>query len=83
MQIIHYMREIPEDLHDCVMTIGNFDGIHLAHQKIIAQVVKEARKINRKAVVMTFDPHPQKVLHTRARPLLYLITTVDEKLASH
>ena len=80
MQIIHYMREIPEDLHDCVMTIGNFDGIHLAHQKIIAQVVKEARKINRKAVVMTFDPHPQKVLHPERVPF-YLITTVDEKLA--
>jgi riboflavin kinase/FMN adenylyltransferase len=62
------------------MTIGNFDGVHLAHQKIIRKVVAEAHEIGQKAVVMTFEPHPQKVLRPDQSPF-YLITTLEEKMA--
>jgi riboflavin kinase/FMN adenylyltransferase len=62
------------------MTIGNFDGVHLAHQKIIHKVVAEAHEIDQKAVVMTFEPHPQKILRPDQSPF-FLITTLEEKMA--
>ncbi len=80
MKIIRTLDEITPALHGCIMTIGNFDGIHLAHQKIIRRVVEEAHAIDRPAVVMTFEPHPQKVFHPTQYPF-YLILTFEEKMA--
>ncbi len=80
MKTIRDLKDIAPDLRECIMTIGNFDGVHLAHQKIIQQVVEEAKSIRRKSVVMTFEPHPQKVLHPDQVPF-YLITTLEEKLS--
>ncbi len=79
MEIIKNIDSIPEDLSDSVITIGNFDGIHLGHQAIFRKIVKEASERNRKAVVITFDPHPQKVLQPERRPF-FLLTPLDEKL---
>jgi riboflavin kinase / FMN adenylyltransferase len=45
-----------------VVTVGNFDGIHLGHQALINQVKERARALKKSSVVMTFDPHPMKVL---------------------
>ncbi len=45
-----------------VAAIGIFDGVHLGHRKIISSAVREAKKIKGKSVVITFDPHPLKVL---------------------
>jgi riboflavin kinase/FMN adenylyltransferase len=61
------------------VTIGNFDGIHLAHQGLLNKVVEEARKRQCSGIVLTFEPHPQKVLHPERRPF-YLLTTMEEKL---
>ena len=47
---------------DCVSTIGNFDGIHVGHQKIIENVVRLAKESHSPAVVITFDPHPLAVI---------------------
>ena len=63
---------------DAVVTIGTFDGVHTGHQKIIAQLKDEAAKISGESVIITFDPHPRKVLEP-SRPLK-LITTLDEKI---
>lgn len=79
MKIIKGVDEITRDLRDSIVTIGNFDGVHLAHQKIFKKVVIEADNENRKSVVITFDPHPKKVLHPERRPF-FLITSLDEKL---
>lgn len=49
-------------LHDTVLTTGNFDGVHLGHQYLITQLVEAARKVNKKSVVVMFDPHPREVL---------------------
>jgi len=51
-----------------VLTIGNFDGVHLAHQEMLRRVVARARELDAPAVVLTFDPHPTKVLHPQRAP---------------
>ena len=67
------------EFRDAFVTIGNFDGIHLGHQRLIKMLIKEAHGDNRKAMVITFDPHPQMVLHSEKRPF-YLITSLEEKI---
>jgi riboflavin kinase/FMN adenylyltransferase len=79
MEVIRGLDRIPAK-HECsVVTIGNFDGIHLAHRGLLNKVVEEARKRQCSGVVITFEPHPQKVLHPERRPF-YLLTTLEEKL---
>ncbi len=53
-----------------VLTIGNFDGVHLGHQEIFRRVKKKARDLGGKAVVFTFEPHPLKVLRPDTCPPL-------------
>lgn len=79
MKVIKDLQGVPDDLRGGVMTIGNFDGVHLAHQAIIKRVVDDAKRRATKSIVMTFEPHPQQVLHPE-RERFYLITTLEEKL---
>jgi riboflavin kinase/FMN adenylyltransferase len=79
MEVIRGLDRIPAKYECSVVTIGNFDGIHLAHQGLLNKVVEEARKRQCSGVVLTFEPHPQKVLHPERRPF-YLLTTLEEKL---
>jgi len=67
MQVIRFRTQDPAPTHS-VMTIGNFDGVHLGHQKLIGQVVQEARETGAQSVLVTFDPHPQAVLHNIILP---------------
>ncbi|MCG1035050.1 bifunctional riboflavin kinase/FAD synthetase [Polaribacter sargassicola] len=59
------------------VTIGTFDGVHFGHQKIIEKLVKEAKKANRKSVLLTFFPHPRMVLQKDNS--LELINTIEER----
>lgn len=61
------------------LTIGSFDGVHLGHQTIVRQLVYGAHAENAPAVVLTFHPHPVKVLRNREGP--YYLTTPDERAA--
>ncbi len=81
MEVIRRIEDINAGLRGCILTIGNFDGVHLAHRKIICSLVDEARRAGTPGVVMTFEPHPQQVLHPERIPF-YLITTLEEKLAA-
>jgi riboflavin kinase/FMN adenylyltransferase len=79
MIVIRHIEDIPDELHGAFVTIGNFDGIHRGHQRIFRTLIDEADRHGRKAVVITFDPHPQKVLRPERRPF-FLLTPLDEKL---
>ena len=59
------------------VTIGTFDGVHFGHQKIIEKLVLEAKKANRKSVLLTFFPHPRMVLQEDNS--LELINTIEER----
>lgn len=59
------------------VTIGTFDGVHFGHQKIIEKLVKEAKKANKKSVLLTFFPHPRMVLQKDVS--LKLINTIEER----
>lgn len=76
---MHVIRGIEKlETENTVITIGNFDGVHIGHQKIFEFVKKKAKQINGKSVVVTFHPHPIKVLF-KEHPLK-LITTTEDKL---
>lgn len=61
MNIIRGIAAIPSGLNRSVVTIGNFDGVHLGHQQLLKRVIKRASEINGNSVVITFELHPVKV----------------------
>jgi riboflavin kinase / FMN adenylyltransferase len=63
-----------------VVTIGNFDGVHRGHQKILQSVVERARRTGAMATVLTFFPHPARVLKPEQTPCL--LSTLDQRLAA-
>jgi riboflavin kinase / FMN adenylyltransferase len=63
-----------------VVTLGIFDGVHLGHKSLIANLVKRARDLVGEAVIITFYPHPRQVLAENATSLTFL-TSLDEKIA--
>ncbi len=76
MQVIRGIEKL--EAKNTFITIGNFDGVHLGHQKIFEYLKKKAKQNNSKSVVVTFHPHPIKVLF-KEHPLK-LITTTEDKL---
>ncbi len=60
MELIRHLHNIKPRHRGCVVTIGNFDGVHLGHQRIITQLLKVATETGLPAVVVTFEPHPQE-----------------------
>jgi riboflavin kinase / FMN adenylyltransferase len=62
MQVLRDLSELPKSLHTSAVTIGNFDGIHLAHRELLSRVVRSAEEVDGTSVVITFDPHPAQVL---------------------
>ena len=78
MILYRSLDEITAPLRDAVVTIGNFDGVHLGHREIFRKLKREAAEIGGVSVVVTFDPHPLKVLPTQRS--VTLINTVEEKI---
>jgi riboflavin kinase / FMN adenylyltransferase len=62
MKIYQGINNLDKALTSSVVTIGNFDGVHLGHRKLIQKVIDLAKEKNTTSVVMTFEPHPAKVL---------------------
>lgn len=78
MQVFHGHSEIHQAFKRPIITIGNFDGLHLGHRQIIHAVIDRARKEAGTSVVYTFRPHPHLALTPAEN--LQLINTYDEKL---
>lgn len=75
---VHYLIEDLPVFKNAVLTIGTFDGVHSGHRKIINQLNKEAATINGESVIITFHPHPRKII-VGSKPL-YLLNTLEEKI---
>jgi riboflavin kinase/FMN adenylyltransferase len=65
IQTISQFQHIPKG---CVLSIGNFDGVHVGHQEILAVARQTAEKSDSELIVMTFEPHPVAVLHPEMAP---------------
>ena len=68
------LAEVPEGIGPTVITIGNFDGVHLGHQHVLDRLVKVARKQDAAAVAISFDPHPAQVHRPDQAPELIMGT---------
>jgi len=71
------LAETPPNFGPCAITIGNFDGVHAGHRKILRRVAALAREEGWKAAALTFDPHPTKLLAPASAPRL--LTTLDQR----
>lgn len=78
MKVARSLAEITRDAGS-VVTVGTFDGVHLAHQEIIREVVNRARMNEGRSVVVTFEPHPKEVVGRAEQPVT-LLTTLEECL---
>lgn len=61
MELIRGIHNIKAHHSGCVLTIGNFDGVHLGHMKVLAQVARQAKLLNLASTVMTFEPQPMEL----------------------
>jgi len=77
MQVHRNIESLPH-FRNAVITIGTFDGVHLGHQKIISVLVQEAKAAGGESIIITFDPHPRKIVNTGEH--LQLINTLQEKI---
>jgi riboflavin kinase/FMN adenylyltransferase len=78
MVIYRNLNLISQSFCQPVITIGNFDGVHLGHQTLFQMVKERARAVGGQSVVITFDPHPIKLM--RPDKQLPLLTTTDQKI---
>ena len=60
MQLIRGLHNLQSDPRGCVVTIGNFDGVHLGHQEVLAQVADKAAELQLPSMLMTFEPYPSE-----------------------
>jgi len=77
MKIIKDLAEIKRDKKS-VITLGTFDGLHLGHQEIVGEVIHKSREIEGRSFMLTFEPHPRKVIPGRND--VKLLSTLEEKI---
>lgn len=78
MILITDLNDIPGKFQRSVITLGNFDGLHLGHQELLKMVIKRAREAEALSLVVTFRPHPLKILAPEKCPPL--ISIYEEKI---
>lgn len=76
---IHYDIDQLPGFKNAVITIGTFDGVHMGHRQLIQKLKEEAAKIGGETVIITFHPHPRKVVSSTILGIR-LINTLDEKI---
>jgi riboflavin kinase / FMN adenylyltransferase len=78
MRVFRKLEDVSGDFGPTVLSVGNFDGVHRAHQQVISQMVRRAREQGFRSMVVSFEPHPIRIL--RPDSGLKLITPSPEKL---
>lgn len=68
MQLVRGIHNLRDNHHGCVLTIGNFDGVHLGHQRVIAALVAKAKELDLVPAVMVFEPQPQELFNPKMAP---------------
>jgi riboflavin kinase / FMN adenylyltransferase len=79
MRVVRHLARLPRPLDRAVLTLGNFDGVHLGHQAILRSAVERARAEGGQAVVLTFEPHPLAVVAPERAPAV--IQPLHDRLA--
>ena len=73
------LNSLPKTIKNSVVTIGNFDGVHQAHQALFKRVIERARDLGGISVVITFEPHPVKVMSPgKLKPLITILEQKEE-----
>jgi riboflavin kinase/FMN adenylyltransferase len=70
MQIYRSLDQVPADFGPCALTIGNFDGVHFGHRRLLRRVAEVGAARGWKSAVLTFDPHPTQVVAPDRTPVL-------------
>jgi riboflavin kinase / FMN adenylyltransferase len=78
MQVWYKLEDVPAGFGPTLLSVGNFDGVHRAHTRVLADIVARARELGCKAVAVTFEPHPVRIL--RPDSGLKLLTPTPEKI---
>lgn len=78
MEIIDQLEKIAKPFENAVITIGNFDGVHLGHRVLFQKVIEKANAIGGTSIAMTFEPHPIRVIKKNGQPPL--ITLYEQKI---
>ncbi len=78
MQTFRHLDDVPRDFGPALVSVGNFDGVHRAHRHVIDEIVRRAKAGNAHSVVVTFEPHPARIL--RPDQNFKLLTPAPEKL---
>jgi riboflavin kinase/FMN adenylyltransferase len=78
MQVHRAIENLPR-FHNAVVTIGTFDGVHMGHRQVIESLKEEAKAVGGETVIITFHPHPRKVVSSAILGIR-LINTLDEKI---
>jgi riboflavin kinase/FMN adenylyltransferase len=78
MQIFHKLEDVSAEFGPSLVSVGNFDGVHRAHAYVLGEIVRRAHESGGKAVAVTFEPHPARIL--RPDSGLRLLTPLSEKL---
>jgi riboflavin kinase/FMN adenylyltransferase len=74
---VHYNINSLPAFTNAVITIGTFDGVHTGHQQIISQLKQEAAAVRGESVIITFHPHPRKIISSKK---LFILNTLEEKI---
>jgi riboflavin kinase/FMN adenylyltransferase len=78
MNVFHHIEEVPTNFGPTLVSVGNFDGVHRAHTRVLAEIADRARRRGAKSVAVTFEPHPMRIL--RPDSGLKLLTPTPEKI---
>jgi riboflavin kinase / FMN adenylyltransferase len=78
VKVFRHLEGVPADFSSTILSVGNFDGVHRAHQAVLAEVVHRAQERGAKSLAVTFEPHPTRILRPDVAPKL--ITPLPSKL---